>query len=104
MWLGWFLVVVLKQWVPLCEQRRDIARAQHYRSQLRGLAGMLELSWDGNWYRRAYFDDGTPLGSAQNEECRIDSLTQSWAVLSDEADPTADRTRDGSRAGSSRAA
>ncbi len=85
-WLGWFLVVILKQWVLLCEQRRDIARAQHYRSQLRGLAGMLELSWDGNWYRRAYFDDGTPLGSAQNEECRIDSLTQSWAVLSDEAD------------------
>jgi cyclic beta-1,2-glucan synthetase len=48
---------------------------------------MLELAWDGNWYRRAYFDDGTPLGSAQNEECRIDSLTQSWAVFSQEADP-----------------
>ncbi len=48
---------------------------------------MLELAWDGNWYRRAYFDDGTPLGSAQNEECRIDSLTQSWAVFSQDADP-----------------
>ena len=48
---------------------------------------MLELSWDGDWYRRAYFDDGTPLGSAQNEECRIDSLTQSWAVLSQAAQP-----------------
>jgi cyclic beta-1,2-glucan synthetase len=47
---------------------------------------MLELAWDGNWYRRAYFDDGTPLGSAQNEECRIDSLTQSWAVLAQDAD------------------
>ena len=48
---------------------------------------MLELAWDGDWYRRAYFDDGTPLGSAQNEECRIDSLTQSWAVLSQAAEP-----------------
>jgi cyclic beta-1,2-glucan synthetase len=48
---------------------------------------MLELAWDGNWYRRAYFDDGTPLGSAQNDECRIDSLTQSWAVFAQEADP-----------------
>jgi cellobiose phosphorylase len=85
-WLGWFLVVVLKQWIPLCEERRDLARGRHYGSQLRSLAGMLELSWDGNWYRRAYFDDGSPLGSAQNEECRIDSLTQSWAVLSHEAD------------------
>jgi len=47
---------------------------------------MLELAWDGNWYRRAYFDDGSPLGSAQNEECRIDSLTQSWAVFSQAAD------------------
>jgi cyclic beta-1,2-glucan synthetase len=48
---------------------------------------VLELSWDGGWYRRAYFDDGTPLGSAQNDECKIDSLTQSWAVLSGAAQP-----------------
>jgi cyclic beta-1,2-glucan synthetase len=48
---------------------------------------MAELAWDGDWYRRAYFDDGTPLGSAQNEECRIDSITQSWAVLSGAAQP-----------------
>ena len=52
------------------------------------LTGILELAWDGGWYRRAYFDDGTPLGSAQNEECKIDSLTQSWAVLSDAAQPS----------------
>ena len=57
------------------------------------LHGMLE-PWDGDWYRRAYFDDGTPLGSAQNDECKIDSLTQSWAVLSGVADPRARRTRD----------
>jgi cellobiose phosphorylase len=86
-WLGWFLVVVLKQWAALCDERRDTERALHYRSEAGWLTGMLELAWDGNWYRRAYFDDGTPLGSAQNEECRIDSLTQSWAVLSQEADP-----------------
>ena len=86
-WLGWFLVVVLKQYAAICDERGDTDRAQHYRSEARWLAGMLELAWDGNWYRRAYFDDGTPLGSAQNEECRIDSLTQSWAVFSQEADP-----------------
>jgi cellobiose phosphorylase len=86
-WLGWFLVVVLKQYAAICDERGDAARAQHYGSEARWLTGMLELSWDGNWYRRAYFDDGTPLGSAQNEECRIDSVTQSWAVLSQEADP-----------------
>jgi len=48
---------------------------------------MLELTWDGEWYRRGYFDDGTPLGSAQNDECRIDSLPQSWSVLSGTATP-----------------
>ena len=85
-WLGWFLIVILNQWAALCDQRGDASRAQHYRSEARWLTGMLELAWDGNWYRRAYFDDGTPLGSAQNEECRIDSLTQSWAVFSQEAD------------------
>ena len=86
-WLGWFLVIVLKQWASLSDQHGDAARGQRYRSEARWLTGMLELAWDGNWYRRAYFDDGTPLGSAQNEECKIDSLTQSWAVLSREADP-----------------
>jgi cyclic beta-1,2-glucan synthetase len=61
--------------------------ALQFRNEAGWLAGMLELAWDGEWYRRAYFDDGTPLGSAQNEECRIDSLTQSWAVLSQAGDP-----------------
>jgi len=86
-WLGWFLVIVLKQWAPLCERAGDIERALHYRSEAAWLTGMLELAWDGNWYRRAYFDDGTPLGSAQSEECRIDSLTKSWAVFAEDADP-----------------
>jgi cyclic beta-1,2-glucan synthetase len=86
-WLGWFLVIILKQWAQLCEQAGDTGRAQHYRSEGSWLTGMLELAWDGNWYRRAYFDDGTPLGSAQSEECRIDSLTQSWSVFAQDADP-----------------
>jgi cyclic beta-1,2-glucan synthetase len=86
-WLGWLLVIVLKQFAEICDARHDVERSRHYRSEARWLTGMLELAWDGNWYRRAYFDDGTPLGSAQNEECRIDSLTQSWAVFSREADP-----------------
>jgi cyclic beta-1,2-glucan synthetase len=86
-WLGWFLIVVLKQWATFSEGRGDIEQARRYRSEAQRLTGMVELAWDGNWYRRAYFDDGTPLGSAQNAECRIDSLTQSWAVFSQEADP-----------------
>jgi cyclic beta-1,2-glucan synthetase len=58
-----------------------------YRDEARWLTGMVELAWDGDWYRRAYFDDGTPLGSVQNEECKLDSLTQSWSVLSGAAQP-----------------
>jgi cyclic beta-1,2-glucan synthetase len=86
-WLGWFLVKVLNEFAGLCDHRQRSDLAQQYRNDARWLTGMLELSWDGGWYRRAYFDDGTPLGSAQNEECKIDSLTQSWAVLSDSAQP-----------------
>jgi cyclic beta-1,2-glucan synthetase len=80
-WLGWFLHTVLQQFIPLCEHR-DTARAARYASEASRLAGMLEQSWDGEWYRRGYYDDGTPLGSAQNDECKIDSIAQSWAVLS----------------------
>jgi len=81
-WLGWFLVAVLNDFAPLCERRGRGDLAQRYRDDARWLTGMLELAWDGDWYRRAYFDDGTPLGSVQNEECKLDSLTQSWAVIS----------------------
>jgi cyclic beta-1,2-glucan synthetase len=81
-WLGFFLYVILGDFAPLCESRGDAARAERYRSQARRLASALELSWDGEWYRRGYYDDGTPLGSAQTDECKIDSIAQSWAVLS----------------------
>jgi cyclic beta-1,2-glucan synthetase len=86
-WLGWFLVTVLNDFAPLCERRGRADLAQQYREDARWLTGMLELAWDGDWYRRAYFDDGTPLGSVQNEECKLDSLTQSWAVISGAAQP-----------------
>jgi cellobiose phosphorylase len=81
-WLGWFLVTVLNDFALLCEQRGRGELALQYHDEARWLSGMLELAWDGSWYRRAYFDDGTPLGSVQNEECKLDSLTQSWSVIS----------------------
>jgi cyclic beta-1,2-glucan synthetase len=81
-WLGFFLHTVLLEFAPLCEARGDPARAERYRNEASRLASMLEQSWDGEWYRRGYYDDGTPLGSAQNDECKIDSIAQSWAVLS----------------------
>ena len=81
-WLGFFLHRVLSDFAPLCDARNDRARGDRYRHEARRLSTALEQSWDGEWYRRGYYDDGTPLGSAQNDECRIDSISQSWAVLS----------------------
>ena len=98
-WLGWFLVTVLNEFAPICERRGQIDLARLYRDEARWLTGMLELAWDGDWYRRAYLDDGTPLGSVQNEECKLDSLSQSWAVLSQTAQPNrAARAMDAVRA------
>ena len=81
-WLGFFLHGVLTDFACLCERRQDGARAERYRREARRLGLQLQLTWDGEWYRRGYYDDGTPLGSAQNDECKIDSIAQSWAVLS----------------------
>ncbi len=81
-WLAWFLSAVLRDFLPLCETMGDSARAATFRRELKRLADMLELSWDGDWYRRGYYDDGSTLGSAQDEECKIDSIAQSWALLS----------------------
>jgi cyclic beta-1,2-glucan synthetase len=81
-WLGWFLYAVLTRFAPLCEARADAGRAGLYRSETARLAQVLDLAWDGDWFLRGYYDDGTPLGSARNEECQIDSIAQSWAVLS----------------------
>ncbi len=81
-WLGFFLHAVLAEFAPLCAARGDTERVERYRREGERLAGVLERTWDGEWYRRGYYDDGSPLGSAQSEECRIDSVAQSWAVLS----------------------
>ena len=85
-WLGWFLSTVLTAFAPLCERYQMNERATRYAGHLAKLKKGLEQAWDGDWYRRAYFDDGTPLGSAQNDECRIDSIAQTWAVVSGVAD------------------
>lgn len=85
-WLGWFLVSILQDFAPLCQGRGDDALAEHYLSQAEDILHALEArGWDGRWYRRAYFDDGTPLGSAENSECSIDSIAQSWAVIAGNA-------------------
>ena len=85
-WLGWFLCTVLDAFAPLCDRHQMKARASQYRHHVEKLKKGLEQAWDGDWYRRAYFDDGTPLGSAQNDECRIDSIAQTWAVISGAAE------------------
>jgi cyclic beta-1,2-glucan synthetase len=81
-WLGFFLHTVLTAFVPLCRGRNDDTHAKKYVTTAQRLTTKLERSWDGEWYKRGYYDDGTPLGSAQNDECSIDSISQSWAVLS----------------------
>jgi cyclic beta-1,2-glucan synthetase len=87
-WLGWFLFTTLKAFEPIAVARGDRRRAAMWRKQMNRLQQALdEHGWDGNWYRRGYFDDGTPLGSAQNAECRIDAIAQSWAVISGASRP-----------------
>jgi cyclic beta-1,2-glucan synthetase len=85
-WLGWFLYSTLVRFSALCLLMND--DPEPYQQQAERLAQALEShAWDGNWYLRAFYDDGSPLGSSQNNECRIDSIAQSWAVLSGAADP-----------------
>ena len=82
-WLGFFLYEVLRRFGALARQHGDDAFAELCTSEGARLGESLEQhGWDGAWYRRAYFDDGTPLGSADNTECQIDSIAQSWSVLS----------------------
>ncbi|MBY0550605.1 MAG: hypothetical protein K2W95_25220 [Candidatus Obscuribacterales bacterium] len=82
-WLGFFLYDVLKGFESLASARGDALFAERCRSEAYQLKYNIEQNcWDGNWYHRAYFDDGTPLGSASNDECRIDSISQSWGVIS----------------------
>ena len=86
-WLGWFLCATLTRFAGMSERMRDSVRAEMLRRQAEELRAALEAAaWDGAWYRRGYYDDGTPLGSSESAECRIDSVAQSWAVLSSAAD------------------
>ncbi|MBB5371733.1 cellobiose phosphorylase [Janthinobacterium sp. K2Li3] len=82
-WLAFFLYEVLQRFAEVAVLRGDATFAQFCRDEAVKLAANVEANaWDGEWYRRAYFDDGTPLGSHENEECQIDSISQSWGVLS----------------------
>jgi cyclic beta-1,2-glucan synthetase len=90
-WLGWLLIATIGMMAPLAD-RRDPARAARWRAHAESVRQAIERDgWDGEWYRRGTFDDGTLLGSATSDECRIDSIAQSWAVLSGAAQP--DRAR-----------
>jgi cellobiose phosphorylase len=87
-WNGWFFVSVLNAFAELAEGRNQADDANWCRERAEQLRVALEAgAWDGMWYRRAYFDDGTPLGSAQNDECQIDAIPQAWAVISGAANP-----------------
>jgi len=87
-WLGWFLHTILWEFAKVADARGEHKRAETWRLHVSALKAALEReAWDGEWYRRAYFDDGTPLGSATNPECRIDSIAQSWGVISSAAEP-----------------
>ena len=91
-WMGFFLVSVIDAFLPFCDTRGDKERAARYRAHRESLRVALnDAGWDGAWYRRGFYDDGTPLGSAAGDECRIDALAQAWAVLSGVA--PADRAR-----------
>jgi cyclic beta-1,2-glucan synthetase len=87
-WLGWLLHTTLWEFARIAEDRGESARARAWRDHVRLLKTSLEEDgWDGDWYRRAFFDDGRPLGSVVNAECRIDSIAQSWGVISGAAEP-----------------
>ncbi len=87
-WLGWFLSSTLNTFASLSERYGNSEHAAEWREHAAALKLSLEReAWDGDWYRRAYFDDGTPLGSVSNSECRIDLIAQSWAVISRAAEP-----------------
>ena len=82
-WLAWFLCTVVEQYAPLADAREEHDRASNWRTARDGWIGALHADgWDGAWFRRAFFDNGAPLGSSINDECRIDLIAQAWSVLS----------------------
>ncbi len=86
-WLAWFQNEVIRRFAPILEAQGELDTAASLRARANALAAAAEReAWDGAWYRRAFYDDGTPVGSSQNDECKIDSLCQSWAVISQAGD------------------
>ncbi len=86
-WMAWFLDVTFRSFAGVCALRGDTEGAAELRARADALVSAIERSaWDGSWYRRAFFDDGTPLGTAEATECRIDAIAQAWSVLSGRAD------------------
>jgi len=91
-WLGWFVVDIIKKFAPIFTHMKDDGLAAKYEKLSHEIVKNInENAWDGSWYRRAYFDDGTPMGSNINSECKIDSLAQSWAVIA--GNPDIERTK-----------
>ncbi|MDO9416651.1 GH36-type glycosyl hydrolase domain-containing protein [Pararhizobium sp.] len=91
-WLGWFLAGTLDSFIAIAEARGDSARVKAWQAHLVRLREALETAgWDGDYYRRGYFDDGEPLGSKSSNECRIDSIAQSWSVISGQGDAARSR-------------
>jgi cyclic beta-1,2-glucan synthetase len=87
-WLAWFLYRTIDAFIPICEASDDAERGARLRERAKQLKEAVERdAWDGGWYRRGYYDDGSPLGSSESEEDRIDSIAQSWAVISGAAEP-----------------
>jgi len=88
-WLAWFLDVCLRRFAAIAEERGDVERAEDYRGWAGEIVAAVERDgWDGAWYRRAFFDDGTPLGTKDAPECKIDAIAQAWAVVSGAGDVT----------------
>lgn len=92
-WLGWFLLKTLGNFAAIAKGQGDAKRAKAWDKHAHRLKQALEnAAWDGEWYRRGSYDDGTPLGSRDSEECMIDSIAQSWSVMSGGGDPVRSRT------------
>ena len=88
-WLGWFLAQILKRFTKICSKREDGVKSRQYFNYRKDIVAAIEKNaWDGSWYKRAYYDDGTPLGTMLNSECKIASLPQSWSVISTLGDKT----------------
>ncbi len=86
-WLGFFLYTILENFIPICKERQNEQLANKYEKIKTNLKRALNTNgWDGRWYKRAFMDDGNILGSIENDECRIDSIAQSWSIISNAGD------------------